>query len=134
MLPVLGMFRNAANNLFSTLACRVCRVSSFGNTEPKTLSTKFGGSPHWACATWHVALPAHALGFALQSRIVTIVIITRFCCLEARCICRQATVEAAEILHLVGLARFKQDPIDRGHGAQYLYRPPPAGPTPGSMI
>lgn len=45
----------------STLACRVCRVSSFGNTEFKTLNTKFGGSPHWACATWHVALPAYAL-------------------------------------------------------------------------
>ncbi len=23
--------------------------------------------------------------------------------------------------------RSKQDPINRGHGAQYLYRPPPAG-------
>ena len=30
-------------------------------------------------------------------------------------------------LPLVGLNRSKQDPINRGHGAQYLYRPPPAG-------
>ncbi len=36
-------------------------------------------------------------------------------------------LKAATILPLVGLARSKQDPIDRGHGAQYLYRPPPAG-------
>ena len=30
-------------------------------------------------------------------------------------------------LPLDGLARSKQDPINRGQGAQYLYRPPPAG-------
>ena len=36
-------------------------------------------------------------------------------------------VKAAKCLPLVGLARSKQDPINRGHGAQYLYRPPPAG-------
>ena len=36
-------------------------------------------------------------------------------------------VKAAKFLPLVGLARSKQDPINRGHGAQYLYRPPPAG-------
>ena len=34
-------------------------------------------------------------------------------------------LKAATILPLVGLARTKQDPINRGHGAQYLYRPPP---------
>ena len=56
-----------------------------------------------------------------------IIIITCFSCLEARCVCRQAAVKAAKILPLVGLARSKQDPINRGHGAQYLYRPPPAG-------
>ena len=33
-------------------------------------------------------------------------------------------LKAATILPLVGLARSKQDPINRGHGAQYLYRPP----------
>ena len=53
--------------------------------------------------------------------------ITRFSCLEARCVCRQAAVKAAKILPLVGLARYKQDPINRGHDAQYLYRPQPAG-------
>ena len=36
-------------------------------------------------------------------------------------------VKAAKFLPLVGLTRSKQDPINRGHGAQYLYRPPPAG-------
>jgi hypothetical protein len=40
---------------------------------------------------------------------------------------RQAAVKAAKILPLVGLARSKQDPINRGLGAQYLYRPPPTG-------
>ena len=45
---------------------------------------------------------------------------------EARCVCRQAAVKAAKILPLDGLARSKQDAINRGHGAQYLYRPPPA--------
>ena len=52
---------------------------------------------------------------------------TRFSCLEARCVCRQAAVKAAKILPLVGLARSKQHPINPGHGAQYLYPPPPAG-------
>ncbi len=36
-------------------------------------------------------------------------------------------LKAAIILPLVGLARSKQDPVNRVHGAQYLYRPPPAG-------
>ena len=56
-----------------------------------------------------------------------IIIIARFSCLEARCVCRQTAVKATKILPLVGLPRFKQDPINRGYGAQYLYRPPPAG-------
>ncbi len=46
---------------------------------------------------------------------------------EARCVCRQAAVKAAKILPLDALARSKQDPINRGHGGQYLYHPPPAG-------
>jgi hypothetical protein len=49
-----------------------------------------------------------------------IIITTRFTSLEARCVCRQAAEEAAKILTLVGLARSKQNPINRGHGAQYL--------------
>ncbi len=36
-------------------------------------------------------------------------------------------LKAAIILPLVGLARSKQDPINGGHGAQYLYCPLPAG-------
>ena len=54
-------------------------------------------------------------------------IITRYSWLEARCICRQAAVKAAKNLPIVGLTRSKQDPINRGHGAQNLYRAPPAG-------
>ena len=54
---------------------------------------------------------------------VIIFFITCFSCLEAGCVCRQAAVMAAKILPLVGLARSKQDPINRGHGAQYLYQP-----------
>ena len=58
---------------------------------------------------------------------IIIIIMTRISCLEARRVCRRAAVKAAKILPLVRLARAKQDPINREHGAQYLYRPPPAG-------
>ena len=60
-------------------------------------------------------------------RFFFITISTRFSCLGARCVCRQAAAKAGKILPLVGLARSKQDPINRGHGAQYSYCPPPAG-------
>ncbi len=36
-------------------------------------------------------------------------------------------VKAANTLPLDGVARPKQDPINRGLGAQYSYGPPPAG-------
>ncbi len=36
-------------------------------------------------------------------------------------------LKAATILPLVGLARSKQDPINRVHSAHCFYRPPPAG-------
>ncbi len=39
-------------------------------------------------------------------------------------------LKAATILPLDGLARSKQAPVKRGHGAQYLYRPPQAGAKP----
>ena len=58
---------------------------------------------------------------------IIIIIITRFSCLEARCVCRQAAVKAEKNLPLVGLTRSKQDPINRGHGAQNSCRAPPAG-------
>ena len=38
-------------------------------------------------------------------------------------------VNAAKFLPLVRLARSKQDPINHGHGAQFLHRPPPARAT-----
>ena len=42
------------------------------------------------------------------------------------CPADQLQLKAATTLPFVGLARSKQDPINRGHGAQYLYRPQPA--------
>ncbi len=36
---------------------------------------------------------------------------------------------ASTILPVVGLARSKQDPMNRGHGARYLYRPRQPGPA-----
>ena len=36
-------------------------------------------------------------------------------------------VKAAENLSFAGLAISKRDPINRGDGAQYIVRPPPAG-------
>ena len=63
----------------------------------------------------------------LNTYSIIIIIITRFSCLEARCVCRQAAVKAAKTLPFVGLARSKQDLINGGHGAQYFYQPPPAG-------
>jgi hypothetical protein len=48
--------------------------------------------------------------------------------MSTRCVCRQAAVQGLpQVLPLVGLARSKQGPMKRGHGAQYLYRPPPSG-------
>ena len=72
--------------------------------------------------------PGRYASLGLQCNII-IVIITRFSCLEARCACRQAAVKAAQILPLVGLARSKQDPITRGHGAQYYTAPRQPGPV-----
>ena len=40
-----------------------------------------------------------------------------------------ASADKLQILPRVGFARSKQGPINRGHGAQYFYRPPPAGDT-----
>ena len=65
----------------------------------------------------------------MTTEIIIIVIITRFSCLEARWVCRQAAVKAFKILPLVGLARSKQDPINRGHGAQYYTAPRQPGPN-----
>jgi hypothetical protein len=49
---------------------------------------------------------------------------THFLPQEAR---YELQVKAADILPLVRLARSKQDPVNRGHGAQYLYCPLLAG-------
>ncbi len=47
-------------------------------------------------------------------------------CQEARRLCRQAAFEekAAIILILDRLARSKQNPFNRGHGARFLFGPP----------
>ena len=58
---------------------------------------------------------------------IFIIIITRFSCRRQGASADKLHVKAAKFLPLVGLARSKQDPINRGHGAQYLYRPSPAG-------
>ena len=62
-----------------------------------------------------------------QSVMVIIIIIARFSCRRQGASADKLHVKAAKFLPLVGLARSKQDPINRGHGAQNLYRPPPAG-------
>ena len=56
-----------------------------------------------------------------------IIILTRFSCQRQGASADKLHVKAAKFPPLVELARFKQDPINRGRGAQYLYRPPPAG-------
>ncbi len=57
-----------------------------------------------------------------------VTVITRFSCQEARCaLYYKLQHKGCQISPLDGLARSKQDSINRGHGAQYLYRPPPAG-------
>ena len=47
-------------------------------------------------------------------------IITRFSCRRQGASADKLRVKAAKFLPLVGLARSKLDPINRGHGAQYL--------------
>ena len=59
---------------------------------------------------------------------IIVITITCFSCLEARCVSRQAAVKAAKILPLVGLAGSKQDPVNRGHGAQSYTAPRQPGP------
>ncbi len=86
----------------------------------------------------HVTLLTAELGLILCLRIsaqhqikpVIIVTITCFSYQEARCVLqKRCSLKAATILPLVGLDRSRQDPINRGHGAQLLHRPPPAGAT-----
>ena len=49
-----------------------------------------------------------------------IIVIIRFSCRRQGASADKLRVKAAKFLPLVGLARSKQDPINRGHGAQYL--------------
>ncbi len=59
--------------------------------------------------------------------IIIIIILTRISCRREGASADKLHVKAAKFLLLVGLARLKQYLINRGHDAQYLYRPPPAG-------
>ncbi len=59
-------------------------------------------------------------------------IYTTFLPREKVCPADKLHLQAATIVPFHGLARSKQDPINRGHGAQNLYRPPPAGARPNS--
>jgi hypothetical protein len=59
---------------------------------------------------------------------MNIIVITCYSCQERQgASANKLQVKAAKSFTLAGLARSKQDPINGGHGAQYLYRPPPAG-------
>ncbi len=58
---------------------------------------------------------------------VNIIIMTRSSCQRQVASADKLHVKAAKILPFVGLARSKQDPTIRRHGAQCMYRPPPAG-------
>ncbi len=53
-----------------------------------------------------------------------IIIITSFSCRRQGASADKLHVKAAKFLPRVGLSRSKQDPINPGHGAQYLYHPP----------
>ncbi len=56
--------------------------------------------------------------------------LTNFSCLEARYVLQTSCSQRLpQFYPLLALARSKQDPINRGHGAQYLYRPAPASRT-----
>ena len=66
---------------------------------------------------WGILL--HACKVGMHEEDIIVIISTCYCCLEARCVCRQAAVKAANILILVALPKSKQDPINQGHGAQY---------------
>ncbi len=61
------------------------------------------------------------------SQTIIIIVITRFSCRRQGASADKLHVKAAKFLLLLGLARSKQDAINRGHGAQYVHRPPPAG-------
>ncbi len=77
----------------------------------------------------HVENPQHQVHgcpFPI-TRIIIITFIARFSCQRQGASADKLHVKAAKFLPLVGLTIFKQDPIYRGHDAQYLYRPPPAG-------
>ncbi len=56
----------------------------------------------------------------LQNLNLVLFTITRFSCRRQGASADKLHVKAARFLPLVGLARSKQDPINRGHGAQYL--------------
>ncbi len=55
-----------------------------------------------------------------------LIIITRFSCQREGACADKLHVKATKILPLDGRARSTQDPINRGHNAQYSYQPPPA--------
>ena len=56
------------------------------------------------------------------------VTITRCSCQKRQGVCaNKLQVKAVNILHLLKLARSKQQPINRGHDTQFKHRAPPAG-------
>ena len=59
------------------------------------------------------------LCMTVLSLIVILIIITCFSCRRQGASADKLHVKAAKFLPFVGLARSKQDPTSRGHGAQY---------------
>jgi hypothetical protein len=116
----MTVFANQYHLCISTAASWLQRREE-PSTEPPAQSTAPKSGSRACCL--NQTLPPYGTQYSYYYHY------TGFLPKEAGCVCRQAAVMAAKILPLVGLARFKQDPINRGHGAQYLYRPSPDGAT-----
>ncbi len=101
---------------------RVLKAASTSRARSAALKQRFQGG-----AVDEVSfLGAAAAHFHLLI-LVLILILTRFPCRRQGASADKLHLKAAKFLFLVGLARSKQDPINSGHGAQYMYRPPLAG-------
>lgn len=91
--------------------------------RPRTMWRRCCPPPH-ACAQRSTSLHHITVTVSSQSLSCTLS--------EVRGMVRLQTklhVKATKMLPPVGLARSEQGPVSRGHGAQYLHPPPPAGAT-----
>jgi hypothetical protein len=90
-----------------------------GNRHRADIDRAAADVPHGRPAHAHAPQAAPQEVGISQAQIIINSIISCFSCLAARCVCRQAASKAANCLPLVGLTRSKEDPTNRGHGAQY---------------